>query len=115
MNEGRLREILREAHEKGQEGLFIWHNEETWDTFNETTFSGDKSYDYAIKKLKRQKETTHSMEIFGIVVPLFISIPVKKMINDNNFFNSVLDVCKENGSVGPVTLIPSNELSEIYP
>jgi len=113
MNEGNLRKVLAEAQEKGQVGIFIWSSWTLWDDAGLEVVEGDKAYDFAVEALKQQRETNISGNMIGLNMPLFLSIPIKKIEGNEEFFSRVLEACEEMNLKGPVTLIPLNELSEI--
>ena len=107
MTEKMLRNILTEATEKNQIGLFIWANWMVWDDLAFEMKAGNRSYDFALSQITREKEAT-------ISTPGFIAISIKKVNSSDKFLKEVLEVCKKGHYEGPVTLIPLNELSEQY-
>ena len=114
MTEKMLRNILTEATEKNQIGLFIWANWMVWDDLAFEMKAGNRSYDFALSQITREKEATISTEISGFSTPGFIAISIKKVNSSDKFLKEVLEVCKKGYYEGPVTLIPLNELSEQY-
>ena len=114
MTEKMLRNILTEATEKNQIGLFIWANWMVWDDLAFEMKAGNRSYDFALSQITKEKEATISTEISGFSTPGFIAISIKKVNSSDKFLKEVLEVCKKGHYEGPVTLIPLNELSEQY-
>lgn len=114
MTEKMLRNILTEATEKNQIGLFIWANWMVWDDLAFEMKAGNRSYDFALSQITREKEATISTEISGFSTPGFIAISIKKVNSSDKFLKEVLEVCEKGHYKGPVTLIPLNELSEQY-
>lgn len=117
MTEKMLRNILTEATEKKQIGIFIWANWRVWDDLAFEMKAGNRSYDFALSQITSEREATILTEIPGISgfsTPGFIAISIKKVNSSDKFFKEVLKVCEKGHYEGPVTLIPLNELSEQY-
>ena len=55
MTEKMLRNILTEATEKNQIGLFIWANWMVWDDLAFEMKAGNRSYDFALSQITREK------------------------------------------------------------
>jgi hypothetical protein len=109
MTKENLREILSDAREKGQVGLFIWVDWWTWHDLRLETSPGNENYDSSIEALSRQEWYKATRTVFKYAV--FLSVPIEKMVSDEKFFGEVLTVCEK--FIGPVTLVPLNELSRL--
>ena len=114
MTENVLRNALKEAQEKGQMGLLIWANWIVWDESGFEMKPGNKSYDFAFSQISKGEEATISTQWNGLSMPGFIAVSVKKLSSSEEFFKYVLDKCEEGQYIGPITLIPLNEVSEFY-
>lgn len=47
-------------------------------------------------------------------MPGFIAVSVQKLNSSDEFFKYVLSACEKGHYEGPITLVPLNELSEIF-
>lgn len=112
MTEKLLQDVLKEAQEKGQVGLFIWANWTVWDNIGFETKPGNENYDFALSQIQKGEEATVQVKWNGLSMPGFISVSVQKLNSSEEFFNNVLNKCGEGHYQGPITLIPSNEISE---
>ena len=112
MTEELLRQVLQEAHEKQQIGLLIWHN---WNIWNEIAYElkeGNEHYDFAVSQVTDGNEATITYELWGLKFPAVIVVSVQKMLFAKELFEEILKICKQNNYIGPVTLIPLNEVAE---
>lgn len=112
MTEKLLRDSLIEAQGKGEIGLFIWANWRVWDDFAFEMKEGDEKYDFAISQVLKQEEATISTQLCGFQAPGIFAVPVTKMIKSEDFFKYVLEMCEKGNYKGPITFIPSNEISQ---
>ncbi len=112
MTKERLRGALEEAIKKDQRGLLIWANRTVWEAFGYQMELGNEFYDFAISQITKGKVGTIDVEYYGLPMPGFIAVPVQKLNSSNKFFKRILDVCKKDRYVGPITLVPLNEVSE---
>lgn len=112
MTEKLLRDSLTEAKSKGEVGLFIWANWRVWDDLAYEMKQGNKYYDVAISKVLNQEEATISTQLCGFQAPGIFAVPVPKMIKSEDFFKYVLEICEKGNYKGPITFIPSNEISQ---
>ena len=112
MTENLLRAALKEAQEKEQIGLLIWPNWRLYEDFSSDIIPGEESYDFALSQVNKGEEATIEFEWNGLKVPGIIAVSVEKMISSELFFYKVLDICEKNTQQGPITFIPSNELTE---
>lgn len=112
MTEKLLRDSLVEAQNKGEIGLFIWANWRVWDDLAFEMREGDKNYDFAISQVLKHKEATISTQLSGFNAPGILAVSVSKMINSKEFFKFVLETCEKGNYKGPITFIPSNEISQ---
>lgn len=112
MTENLLRAALKEAQEKEQIGLLIWANWHQWDDCSCDIMQGNESYDFALSQVTKGEEATITFEWNGLRLPGIIAVSVEKMISSETFFYKILDICEKNDQQGPITFIPSNEISE---
>lgn len=112
MTEKLLRDSLIEAQGKGEIGLFIWANWRVWDDFAFEMKEGDEKYDFAISQVLKQEEATISTQLCGFDAPGVLAVSISKMINSEEFFSHVLETCEKGNYKGPITFIPSNEISQ---
>ena len=112
MTEKLLRDSLVEAQSKDEIGLFIWANWSVWDDLAYEMKKGNRYYDLAILQLLKQEESTISTQLCGFNAPGIFAVPVQKMIESEEFFKHVLEMCEKGNYKGPITFIPSNEISQ---
>lgn len=112
MTEELLRQVLQEAQEKQQIGFLIWHSWKSWDEVAYELREGNEHYDFALAQVANGNEATITHEWWGLKLPAAIAISVEKMNLSEEFFEQVLKICKENNYIGPVTLLPLNEVAE---
>ena len=114
MTEKLLRDSLKEAQEKGQIGLLIWANWTQWDDYAADIRQGNENYEFALSQVKKEKEATITFEWHGLRLLGILAVSVSKMVSSEEFFKKVLELCEKNYQQGPITFIPSNELSESF-
>ena len=51
-------------------------------------------------------------QLCGFQAPGIFAVPVTKMIKSEDFFKYVLEMCEKGNYKGPITFIPSNEISQ---
>ena len=112
MTEELLRQVLQEAQEKQQIGLLIWHSWKSWDEVAYQLREGNEHYDFALYQVTNGKEATITHEWWGLRLPAAMAVSVQKMNVSKEFFENILNVCKKNMYIGPVTLLPLNEVAE---
>ena len=112
MTEKLLRDSLKEAQEKGQIGLLIWANWTQWDDCAADIRQGNENYEFALSQILKEEEATITVEYIGIDMPVVIAVSVKKLESSKKFFEDVLEILQRNCYKGPVTLLPSNKISE---
>ena len=101
MTEQLLRNAIKEALEKEQMGLVIWAGEKAFDNNSST-----KRCLY-IENQKDIVETGESNCFYSI--NFCMSVPVDRF-SEEEYFYKVLDFCKKKLYIGPIMLVPSNEL-----
>jgi len=111
MTEKLLKDVLKEAQEKQQIGLLIWPMWRIWDDIAYEIKPGDKDYDFALSQVKKGEEATIVVQN-GFLISHIIAIPVKKLLESEEFFKHVLKVCEQYQIEGPITLLPLNELAD---
>lgn len=114
MTEQILRDSLKEAQEKGQIGLLIWANWTQWDDCATDIRQGNENYDFALSQVKKDEEATITFDWNGLSIPGIWAVSVQKMVSSKKFFKKILELCEKNHQQGPITFIPSNELSECF-
>lgn len=92
--------------------MFIWANWRVWDDFAFEMKEGDEKYDFAISQVLKQEEATISTQLCGFDAPGVLAVSISKMINSEEFFSHVLKTCEKGNYKGPITFIPSNEISQ---
>lgn len=112
LTEQLLRDCVNEAQEKGQIGLFIWANWTEWDDFAFELKEGHEHYDFALTQIKKGEEATIQVVWNGLTMPGLIAVSVQKMSSSNEFLRTILEICKNDYMEGPITLVPSNEVSD---
>lgn len=112
MTELLLRNALNEALEKGQTGLLLWPTWNQWDDLSLEIQHGNDHYKFLLSQVAKNEEATLSITWNGLTMPGIYVVPVDKLHNSEEFFNHVLELCKKNRYSGPVTLLPSNQLSK---
>lgn len=114
MTESLLRQALNEAKKKGQLGLLIWSNWSAWDEIADKLEEGNEDYDFILSQIEKQEEATITTEWAGLKMPGCLAVPVKKLHNSEKYFEEVLEACRKNHYVGPVTLLPLNEVADYF-
>lgn len=112
MTEQLLHDVLIEAQKKGEIGLFIWKSWKAWDEFAFEMREGGPKYDFAISKVINQEEAILSIQLDGIDEHGILAVPTPKMIKSDDFFKHVFEICDKENYKGPITFIPSNEISQ---
>ena len=113
MTEELFRNVLKEAQEGKQFGLFIWANWTVWNYWVLDTKPGNEKYDLALSQILKGNKANISFVWNGLSMYGFIAIAVKRIISSNEYFKQVLNECKEHYE-GPITLIPSNHVSKSF-
>ena len=108
MTEKLLWDVLKEAQEKEQVGLLIWPMWRVWDDIGFKIKPGDKDFDAILAILEQGGEVNLAATNDTVNFRIF-AVPVRKLIDSEEYFKHVLKVCKGDG---PVTLLPLNELAE---
>ena len=114
MTEKLLRDTLKKAQEKDQDGLLIWANWTVWDEFGFEVKPGNEHYDFALSQISKGEEATIKADWNGLSMPGFIAVPIQKLNSSDEFFKQVLDACKKGHYKGPITLVPLNEISKSF-
>ena len=105
---------VKEAVKKGQTGLIIWSNWSTWDEMAHKLEEGNKDYDFILSQIEKQEEATITTEWAGMKIPGCVAVSVEKLRNSEKFFKEFLEVCQKNYYIGPVTLVPLNEVADYF-
>ena len=101
MTEELLRNAIKEAVEKEQVGLVIWAGQKAFDNNSSTRKC------LYIENQTDIVETGDSNCFYSI--NFCMSVPVDRLLDDEYFYK-VLDFCNKKLYIGPVMLVPSNEL-----
>lgn len=110
MTEEILRDILMEAQKKSQQGLIIWDSWSTWDYFGNDMKPGNPNYDFSLSQISDGKEAFFGIDLSNLSTPGFMAISVEKLLKQDSLLSFVLSICND----GPITFIPSNELSDKF-
>ncbi len=114
MKEEVLRGVTLDALERNQPGLLIWASWDEWEELDSEMKPGNELYDFAISRIMRNKEATVFQNIDGFEFIGCIAVSTEKLYTSKTFFNQVINYCKTNKFEGPITYLPSNELSNCY-
>ena len=112
MTEQLFREVLKEAHKKRQTALFVWANWEVWEDNAFDITPGTPDYDFALLQTDKKEEATVSCEWNGLSMPGLIAVSVEKCLESDKFVKDLITAIER--YEGPITLIPKNELSELF-
>ncbi len=50
----------------------------------------------------------------GLHIPMFFAVSVQKLVSSDNLLQHILHICEANQYNGPITFVPSNEVSEYF-
>ena len=114
LSEQLLRNAVEKAEQKKQQGLLIWLSRSVWNDIGDTICEGNEHYDFALAQISKQKEATITFDWFGIKMPAIYAVPVQKMKNSEDYFQKILNACKDKGNIGPIMFVPSNEVTECF-
>lgn len=114
MIENLLRKTLKEAQEKGQRGLLIWASWRVWDKFAFNMKYGNENYDFALSHIERGETTTIDFTMGGFYGTAIYAVSVEKLHSSSVYFENFVNMCREKQMEGPITLVPLNEVSEIF-
>ena len=109
-----LRRVVEEADQKKQKGLFIWLSVNIWDDIRDIMREGNEHYDFALTQVSEEKDATITVKWFGITLPVAFAVPVQKMKNVEEYFQTIMNICEDKGRIGPITFIPNNEIAECF-
>lgn len=116
MTEKLLRESLIEAQKRKQVGLIIWSDQAECDKHlaNSENLFREGQVDIVETALGNYSSMANLVVCaamgFGMDdKPSCMSAPVKRLVEDEDFFKKVLDHCKRYWYDGPITFAPSNE------
>ena len=107
-----LRDCVKEAQEKGQLGLFLWSSWKIWDEHGFRMKEDNEFYDLSLLQMRKGLTTTIDLVIGGMFGIAFFAVPLEKLNSSEEFFKQVLEACENRQMEGPITLIPSNEVSK---
>lgn len=107
-----LRDCVKEAQEKGQIGLFIWSSWKIWDEHGFEMKEDNEFYDLSLSQMKRGMTTTIDLVVGGFFGIAFFAVPLEKLNSSEEYFKQILEACEIRKMEGPITLIPSNEVSD---
>ena len=114
MTELLLRDVLKEAQRKEQQGLFIWTSWPFWDNCRNDMKLGNDSYEFALSQIFLGKEATVFYDFAGFYIPMFFAISVQKLVSSDHLLKHILHMHEAHHYDGPITLVPSNEVSEYF-
>lgn len=107
-----LKRIIAEAQEKGEKGIFVWT---TWDIYSDYAGQirpGNNEYEKAFSKIREGKDSVVYLEEMGLTFPVLVAIPIEEVLSEKGF-QQLFQACNNNCK-GPITLVPSNELSDVF-
>ena len=107
-----LREAVKEADQKKQNGLLIWLSRTIWDEARGVLSEGNEHYDFALAQVSKGEDATITMDCFGFKIPAIFAVSVPKMKNSEEYFQMIVNACRNKDNIGPITLIPINEVVE---
>lgn len=114
MIENLLRKTLKEAQEKGQHGLLIWASWRVWDEFSFNMKEGNENYDFALSHIESGETATIDITMGGFYGTAIFAVSVEKLHSSTEYFENFVNMCREKQMEGPITLVPLNEVSEIF-
>lgn len=114
MTENILRNVLKEAKQKGQIGLFIWANWTVWDNMLSEVKPGNGSYDFAFSKISKGEAATVPTDWNGLSMPGFIAVSVQELNASDDYFKKILNLCIKYHYHGPISLVPLNKISSFF-
>lgn len=114
MIENLIRETLKEAQQKEQRGLLIWANWRVWDEFAFNMKEGNEIYDFALSHIERGGTAAIYVNMEGFYRTAIEIVPVEKLHSSTEYFENFVNMCKREQMEGPITLVPSNEVSKIF-
>lgn len=112
LTEELLRQVVQEAHGKGQIGLLIWNSWPIWDDVAYQLKEGNEYYDFALVQARQGKDAAITHMWNGFRLPGTLIVPVEKMCTSKEYFEHISKVCTQNQYEGPITLLPLNEIAE---
>lgn len=105
-----LRDVAEEALEKRQDGLVIWSNWSEWDEWLDDLGCSQKEYLETLQRVTRNEKFSY------FSTPEFIIISTKKLmesdVESDKLFENIIKTWESNSYNGPITFIPSNQLSD---
>lgn len=112
MTKRMLRRIITEAQEKGEKGIFVWT---TWDIYSDYAGQirpGNNEYEKAFSKIREGKDSVVYLEEMGLTFPVLVAIPISELLSEEGL-QQLFQTCEKHCK-GPITLVPSNELSDSF-
>jgi len=109
-----LREAVKEADKKKEKGMLIWLDRRFWDETRDVMREGNEHYDFVVSQVSEEKDGTITANLFGLKTPAIFAVPVQKMKNSEEYFQSIIKACEYFDNIGPITFIPSNKVAECF-
>lgn len=107
-----LRETVKEANEKGQEGILIWSGWRIWDELADELKEGNEHYDFAVSQSSNGKDGTITLDWMGLTIPAAIIVSIQKLTSEQ-YFQQILEMCEKGNYEGPITLLPLNQVADV--
>lgn len=107
-----LRAVVKEANEKGQEGILIWASWIIWDEVADELKEGNEHFDFAVRQSSNGEDGTITLDWLGLTMPAANIVSIKKLTSEQ-YFQQILELCEEENFEGPITLLPLNEVAEV--
>ena len=115
MTEKLLRACLKEAELKSQEALIIWPDWRSYEELESDFRLNKVTCDAFSKSIEQEKTSSFSIEWNSLIVGHVFGASVKEMVSSEEFFQTILETCKNQKLKGPVSLFPLNTMCEAYP
>jgi len=109
-----LREAVKEADKKKEKGMLIWLDRRFWDETRDVMREGNEHYDFVVSQVSEEKDGTITANLLGLKTPAIFAVPVQKMKNSEEYFQSIIKACEYFDNIGPITFIPSNKVAECF-
>ena len=110
-----LRDCLKEAEAKNQEGLIIWPDWRSYEELESELRLDKIDLPAFFRNIQNQKSTVFSVEWNGLILGHVFIASAKEMLSSEEFFKQVLETCEKQHLKGPVVLYPLKTICEAYP
>jgi len=111
MTKERFRLIARQCKKTGQVGIIIWPNWEVYEKYRKIIIPGQAHFEFALTQTQNGRGGTIPLNLNGPTTSCIIAVPIQKLIDSEDFLNTILKDCSKNNFEGPISYLPSNKLS----